>query len=77
MTTHINYIWQLVKKDTEIQPGFEPGSSEMLLPTEPLELWHWSRGQMVFIRRHSLTHDYIKQQLSNCQSQKQLLRTGS
>ena len=38
----------MVKKDIEIQPGFEPGSSKFwsdaLIPTEPLELWHWSRG---------------------------------
>ena len=37
----------VVKKDIEIQPGFKPGplnSSQMLLPTEPLELWDWSRG---------------------------------
>ena len=30
----------------ETQPGFEPGSSEfgqMLLLSEPLELWYWSR----------------------------------
>ena len=27
-------------------------SGQMLLPTEPLELWHWSRGQMAFIHRH-------------------------
>ena len=42
----------MAKKDFEIQPGFEPGSSEssqMFLPTEPLELWHWSRGQMAFL----------------------------
>ena len=35
------------KKDMEIQPGFEPGSSEFrsdALTNEPLELWHWSRG---------------------------------
>ena len=36
---------KMSKKDIEIQPGFKPGSSEfrsddMLLPTEPLELWH-------------------------------------
>ena len=33
----------MVKKDSEDQPGFEPGllnSSQMLLSTEPLELWH-------------------------------------
>ena len=27
-------------------------SEQMLLPTEPLELWHWSRGEMVYIHRH-------------------------
>ena len=24
------------------------------LPTEPPEFWHWSRGKMVYIHRHSL-----------------------
>ena len=36
----------LVKKDIEIQAGFEPGSSEFwsdALTKELLELWHWSR----------------------------------
>ena len=36
----------MVKKDIEIQPGFEPGSSEFrsdALTNELLELWHWSR----------------------------------
>ena len=28
-------------------------SGQMLLPTEALELWHWSKGQMAFIHRHS------------------------
>ena len=35
------------EKDIEIQPGLNLGplnSGQMLLPTEPLELWHWSRG---------------------------------
>ena len=49
----------MAKKDIEIQPGFEPGflnSSQILLPTEPLELWHWSRGQKTLIHGHSLIH---------------------
>ena len=36
----------MVKNDFEIQPGFKPGSSEILsdaLTNELLELWHWSR----------------------------------
>ena len=28
-------------------------SSQMLLPTESLELWHWRKGKMVHIHRHS------------------------
>ena len=31
-------------------------SGQMLLPTEPLELWYRSRGWMVYIHRHSSTH---------------------
>ena len=42
----------MAKKDIEIQPGFETGSSEFRsddLTHELLELWHWSRGLMAFI----------------------------
>ena len=31
------------KTSMEIQPGLDPNSGQVLLPTEPLELWHWSR----------------------------------
>ena len=34
------------EKETETQPGFEPGSSKLQLDeftTELLELWQWSR----------------------------------
>ena len=53
---HTHTLKKLAKKDIEIQPGFELGllnAGQMLLPTEPLELWHWSRGWMVYIHRHS------------------------
>ena len=46
---HHDTSWDiLVKKDLEIQSEFEPGFSECrsdarVLPTEPLELWHWSK----------------------------------
>ena len=38
-------LTELVKKDTRqgLNLGFL-NPSQMLLPTEPLELWHWSRG---------------------------------
>ena len=42
------YIAVLKGKETEIQPGLEPGSSELqsdALTTELLELWHWSRDR--------------------------------
>ena len=28
-------------------------NSVTLLPSEPLELWHWSRGYMAYIHRYS------------------------
>ena len=37
----------MAKKDIEIQPGLEPGSSEFqldALTNELLELWYWSTG---------------------------------
>ena len=33
----------LVNKEIKIQPGVKP-ECQMLQPTEPLEIWHWSRG---------------------------------
>ena len=47
--------WMMTKKDIEIQPGFKLGllsSSQMLLPTESLEFWHWSRGSDRSIPSH-------------------------
>ena len=38
----------MVKKDIEIQPGFEPGSSEFrsdALTNELLELWDWNEDR--------------------------------
>ena len=45
--TGCNMRLLMAKEDIEIQPGFEPGSSEFrsdALTNELLELWHWSRG---------------------------------
>ena len=44
-----------ILEDCTLILGDEPGSSECWSDalTEPLELWHWSRGYTVYIHRHS------------------------
>ena len=41
-----------LKSEQDLNPGLL-NSSQMLLPTESLELWHWRKGKMVYIHRHS------------------------
>ena len=42
---HLEIFFGEKKNEGVIQLGFEPGSSDCqtdVLPTEPLELWHWN-----------------------------------